>query len=83
MIIFHCLTVVFAGQLAKGTYSKDFSAPFFLVYFRYVYFVIFSTVYVLVIQYLYIFLLQNSLENGDFPRIYGDEMDLSTDAVEG
>ncbi|GAV02010.1 hypothetical protein RvY_12627 [Ramazzottius varieornatus] len=33
-IVIHCLTVVFTGQLSKATYSKDFSAPFFLVYFR-------------------------------------------------
>ncbi|XP_055327759.1 solute carrier family 35 member F4-like isoform X2 [Paramacrobiotus metropolitanus] len=34
LVVVHCITVLSAAQFAKATYSKDFSAPFFIVYFR-------------------------------------------------
>ncbi|OQV25102.1 hypothetical protein BV898_00794 [Hypsibius exemplaris] len=34
LIMVHCLTIVASSQFAKKTYSPDFSAPLFLVYFR-------------------------------------------------
>ncbi|OQV25103.1 putative thiamine transporter SLC35F3 [Hypsibius exemplaris] len=34
LIMVHCLAIVGSNQFAKKTYSSDFSAPLFLVYFR-------------------------------------------------